>query len=132
MLATSRELICLLSFTCSLIIWFLFGEVSSSSWCFILLWHSLGLLYNYSVRLQCVRRVLCSLFSLIFYSGIWVHIEGANTPMFNSSGHVTGLDPNITRDMVDFVQQAQRRNILVTFTLWNCADKKKEGTFHLL
>ena len=26
-----RELICLLSFTCNM--WFLFGEVSSSSWC---------------------------------------------------------------------------------------------------
>ena len=28
-------------------IWILFGEVSSSSWCFILLWHSLCLPYNY-------------------------------------------------------------------------------------
>ena len=62
------------------------------------------------------------------FAGIWIHISGVYTPKFNSSGYVTGLDPNITRDMTDFVKQAQQRNILVTFTLWNCAvyDKSKQ------
>ena len=32
------------------IMWFLFGEVSSSSGCVILLWHSLSLPYNYYSR----------------------------------------------------------------------------------
>ena len=65
--------------------------------------------------------------SPLFFSGIWLHISGGNSPQFNKTGYVTGLDPNITRDMVDFVKEAQQRNILVTFTLWNCAvfDKSK-------
>ncbi|KAL3871113.1 hypothetical protein ACJMK2_039132 [Sinanodonta woodiana] len=52
---------------------------------------------------------------------VWVHVQGENTPMFNSSGYVTGLDPYIIGDMTDYVRQAQSRNILVNFCLWSCA-----------
>lgn len=52
---------------------------------------------------------------------MWVHTTGGNTPAFNASGHVTGPGPNTTRDLLDFVREAQSRNILVTFSLWNAA-----------
>lgn len=50
-----------------------------------------------------------------------MHTSGTKTPQFNISGHVIGPGPNLTRDLRDFVHEAQRRNILVTLTLWNCA-----------
>jgi hypothetical protein len=52
---------------------------------------------------------------------MWVHTSGGNTPAFNATGHVTGPGPNTTRDLLDFVREAQSRNILVTFSLWNAA-----------
>lgn len=52
---------------------------------------------------------------------MWVHATGSNTPSFNVTGHVTGPGLNTTRDLLDFVREAQSRNILVTFTLWNAA-----------
>ncbi|XP_052788311.1 mannan endo-1,4-beta-mannosidase-like [Mya arenaria] len=57
---------------------------------------------------------------------IWLHVEGFNTPQFNSSGHVVGPGANVTRDLRDFLLEARRRNILVTISLWNCAAIKKE------
>ena len=59
-----RELICLLSFTCTCVImWFLFGKVSSSSgclgWAALFYWgHSLCLPYNY---MRTAMRVFCPL-----------------------------------------------------------------------
>ncbi|XP_045196000.2 mannan endo-1,4-beta-mannosidase-like [Mercenaria mercenaria] len=55
---------------------------------------------------------------------MWVHTSGGNTPAFNSTGHVTGPGPNTTRDLLDYVREAQSRNILVTFSLWNAVDLK--------
>lgn len=60
-------------------------------------------------------------------TGVWLHGTGANTPRFNASGYVLGLDRNIASDMVDFVQQAQRRNIMVTFSLWSCGGNREKG-----
>lgn len=88
-------------------------------------WHSYGLDFGLNFYSKS-RPFLIKTLDDIKKSGgnsirIWLHTGGEHTPQFNSSGYVTGLDPNITRDMVDFVQQAQQRNILVTYTVWNCA-----------
>lgn len=65
---------------------------------------------------------LFTVFSLtFFFVGMWVHVDGGRTPMFNSSGHVTGPGPNTTRDLLDFVREAKKRNIFVTLSLWNGA-----------
>ncbi|KAL4219590.1 hypothetical protein ACF0H5_022163 [Mactra antiquata] len=52
---------------------------------------------------------------------MWVHISGGRTPLFNSSGHVISPGPNTTRDLLDYVREAKKRNILVTLSLWNGA-----------
>ena len=53
--AEERELICLLSFTCNYVVFvrrgFLFLLVLGMG-CVVLLWHSLGLLYNYFIQVS--------------------------------------------------------------------------------
>ncbi|XP_064616900.1 mannan endo-1,4-beta-mannosidase-like [Liolophura sinensis] len=51
---------------------------------------------------------------------VWLHVGGSSTPMFNSSGFVTGLDKYILSDLRDFLLRAQSRNVLINFSLWNC------------
>ncbi|XP_064617065.1 mannan endo-1,4-beta-mannosidase-like [Liolophura sinensis] len=54
---------------------------------------------------------------------IWLHIEGENTPQFDSHGFVTAPDRDGTliSDMKQYLQAAYRYNILVFFCLWNGA-----------
>ncbi|XP_046346742.2 mannan endo-1,4-beta-mannosidase-like [Haliotis rufescens] len=54
---------------------------------------------------------------------MWLHIDGSSTPNFNSSGFVTGLDRYLIHDLTDFLNEAGKRNILITLVLWNCAVK---------
>ncbi len=61
-----------------------------------------------------------------FSAGVWVHIEGAVTPHFDSTGHVTGMDEKGTfvSDIKQYLHKAQEYNILVFFCLWNGATKQ--------
>lgn len=52
---------------------------------------------------------------------IWLHVDGQNTPLFDSSGLVIGLDGNMSHDLSDFLEAARQRNVLVTLSLWNGA-----------
>ncbi|XP_067662777.1 mannan endo-1,4-beta-mannosidase-like [Haliotis asinina] len=54
---------------------------------------------------------------------LWLHIDGSSTPNFNSSGYVTGLDPDLISDLTDFLNEAWERNIIINLVLWNCAVK---------
>ena len=61
---------------------------------------------------------------VVKYLGVWLHIEGESTPQFDNNGYVTGIDITLISDMRNYLQAAQRHNILVFFTLWNAAVKQ--------
>lgn len=65
---------------------------------------------------------------------MWLHVEGANTPAFDSNGYVTGPDRTGTMisDMRSFLDFAQSKDILVIFVLWNGAVLKQQNTINLL
>lgn len=67
-------------------------------------------------------------------SGIWLHVEGDNTPAYDSSGFVTGPDRTGTmiNDMKSFLDFAQSKNILVIFCLWNGAYLRNDNTVNLM
>lgn len=67
------------------------------------------------------------------FLGIWLHVEGANTPAFDSSGFVTGPDSTGTMidDMRSYLDFAQSKNILVIFVLWNGAYLREQHTIDL-
>ena len=56
-------------------------------------------------------------------TGIWVHVEGYNTPLFDENGWVTACDStgDFINDIITFLDAAEASNILVTLTLWNGA-----------
>ena len=55
--------------------------------------------------------------------GMWLHVEGENTPAFDGNGFVTGLDKSCTMisDTKAFLDFAKSKNVLVVFALWNGA-----------
>ncbi|KAK7104064.1 mannan endo-1,4-beta-mannosidase-like [Littorina saxatilis] len=61
----------------------------------------------------------------------WVHIEGATSPEFDGSGHVTALDKDgsFISDFQQYLDDAQQRNILIFPTLWNGALKQNHAHF---
>ena len=65
--------------------------------------------------------------------GMWLHVEGDNTPAFDGQGFVTGPDSTGTmiNDMKSFLYYAQSKNILVIFCLWNCAYLRNQKTIDL-
>ena len=68
------------------------------------------------------------------FQGIWLHIEGDNTPLFNGDGYVTGTDRDGTLipEMKKYLDAAQARNILVVFVLWNGAVLRNQVNVDLL
>ena len=62
----------------------------------------------------------------MFYSGIWVHLEGETSPQFDSSGHVTGTDKtnSLISDLHTLLQDAKAHNVFVFLCLWNAAVKQ--------
>jgi mannan endo-1,4-beta-mannosidase len=72
--------------------------------------------------------------SIFFWiKGIWLHVEGGNTPAYDSNGYVTGPDSTGTMisDMRSFLDFAQSKNILVIFVLWNGAYLRVQNTINL-
>ena len=65
---------------------------------------------------------------------IWLHIEGDRTPLYNSSGYVTGTDASNTliSEMRRHLQAANDMNVLVFFVLWNGAVLRNSNTVNLL
>lgn len=68
------------------------------------------------------------------FLGIWLHIEGDNTPNFDGNGFVTGPDRDGTliSDMKKYLDAAQARNILIIFVLWNGAVLRNQVQVHNL
>lgn len=62
-----------------------------------------------------------------------MHVEGQNTPAYDSNGYVTGPDRTgtIIDDMRSFLDFAQSQNILVIFVLWNGAVLENQNTINL-
>ncbi|XP_046582032.1 mannan endo-1,4-beta-mannosidase-like isoform X1 [Haliotis rubra] len=60
---------------------------------------------------------------------VWVHIEGATSPHFDSNGNVLSLDQKGTflSDMHEFLESARKYNVLVFFCLWNAAVKQNHA-----
>lgn len=50
---------------------------------------------------------------------IWVHCDGRANPNFDKNGFVTGLDPNMLNELNDFLERANKYNLLVILTLWS-------------
>lgn len=69
-----------------------------------------------------------------YSKGIWLHVEGKNTPQFDSNGYVTGLDNtgSMINDMRSFLNFAQSKNILVIFALWNGAYIENDNFLNLM
>ncbi|KAK2723828.1 mannan endo-1,4-beta-mannosidase-like [Artemia franciscana] len=65
---------------------------------------------------------------------IWLHVEGENTPKWDSNGYVTAPDASGTlfSDMKRFLNFAQSKNILVIFTLWNGAEMHNQKVIDLV
>ncbi|KAI9559836.1 endo-beta-1 [Daphnia sinensis] len=65
---------------------------------------------------------------------MWLHVDGANTPAFDSNGYVTGPDNTGTMisDMRSFLDFAQSKNLMVVFVLWNGAVRPQEKALNLL
>lgn len=55
---------------------------------------------------------------------MWLHVEGAVSPLFNSSGYVIGTDSSnsLIDDMKLYLQAAAQQNVLIFFALWNGAE----------
>ncbi|CAB3380973.1 Hypothetical predicted protein [Cloeon dipterum] len=64
---------------------------------------------------------------------IWIHVEGDNTPQWNSDGFVTGLDNTGTmiNDLKRFLDAAQARDIVVIPVLWNAALMRNQNVINL-
>ena len=71
---------------------------------------------------------------LINCKGIWLHVEGDNTPAYDGNGYVTGADRTGTMisDMKAFLDYAQSKNIVVIFALWNGAYLRNQNTINLM
>ena len=69
-----------------------------------------------------------------FLLGIWLHVEGDNTPAYDGNGFVTGPDRTGTmiNDMKAFLDYAQTKNIVVIFALWNGAYLRNQNTINLM
>lgn len=71
--------------------------------------------------------------SFYITKGMWLHVEGANTPNYDSNGYVTGLDRTGTmlNDMRSFLDFAKSKNLFVIFALWNGALLRDSRTKNL-
>ena len=69
------------------------------------------------------NKININLSSKSNFLGIWLHVEGDNSPNFDGNGFVIGPDRDGTliSDMRRYLDAAKDRNILVVFALWNGA-----------
>lgn len=67
------------------------------------------------------------------YLGVWVHVEGTNTPNFDSNGYTTSPDRTgtLAKDLKSFLDAAKAKNILVVFVLWNGALQRTQNVINL-
>ena len=56
-------------------------------------------------------------------AGIWLHVEGENTPQFNGIGFVSAPDRagTLIDELADYLDYAATRNVFVIIVLWNGA-----------
>ncbi|XP_046463073.1 mannan endo-1,4-beta-mannosidase-like isoform X1 [Daphnia pulex] len=101
-------------------------------------WYSYGYDFGNGVYQSDVKETLETWLTMIANSGgnsvrQWVHVEGQNTPAYDSNGYVTGPDRTgtIIDDMRSFLDFAQSQNILVIFVLWNGAVLENQNTINL-
>jgi mannan endo-1,4-beta-mannosidase len=68
-----------------------------------------------------------------FLIGVWLHVEGDNTPNYDANGYVLGPDKTGTlfSDMKLFLDSAKAKNILVIFVLWNGALLRNQNSINL-
>lgn len=68
------------------------------------------------------------------FPGIWIHVEGDNTPEFDNDGFVVGPDHDGTliSDMKQFLNVARSKNIVVIFVLWNGAVLRNPNAINLV
>ena len=66
--------------------------------------------------------------------GIWVHVEGNNTPKWDQYGFVLAPDNSGTliTDLKAYLDEAKTRNILVIFVLWNGAVLNNQNAVNLV
>jgi hypothetical protein len=50
---------------------------------------------------------------------MWVHCDGRANPNFDKNGFVTGLDSEMLFELNDFLERANKYNLLVILTLWS-------------
>jgi mannan endo-1,4-beta-mannosidase len=67
------------------------------------------------------------------FIGVWLHVEGDNTPNYDANGYVLGPDKTGTLipDMKSFLNSAKAKNILVIFVLWNGATLRNQKSINL-
>jgi hypothetical protein len=72
-------------------------------------------------------------FPRLYFQGIWIHVEGDNTPKWDADGYVTGLDNTGTMvaDMKRFLDAAGARDIVVIPVLWNAALMRNQNLVNL-
>ena len=68
------------------------------------------------------------------YRRVWVHVEGYNTPAFDSDGFITSCDNtgDLINDVVTFLDAALENDILVLLVLWNGALVTNENEVNLI
>ncbi|XP_066965191.1 mannan endo-1,4-beta-mannosidase-like [Macrobrachium rosenbergii] len=64
----------------------------------------------------------------------WVHVEGDNTPIYDSNGYVTKCDNtgDFENDVLKLLNAAQSHDVLVVLTLWNGAYLNNQNTINLI
>ena len=71
---------------------------------------------------------------LFLLSGIWLHVEGEQTPSFNGDGYVIGTDASNTliSDLGRFLDFAAANDVLVIPVLWNGALMRQQTVVNLV
>jgi len=66
-------------------------------------------------------------------TGMWVHVEGDNTPEFDSDGFVTAPDNTgvLISDLRRFCDLAAEYNVFVILSLWTGASIRQDNTYSL-
>lgn len=67
-------------------------------------------------------------------TGIWVHVEGYNTPVFDGDGFVTACDNtgDFIGDIKRLLDAAQESNILVVLVLFNGAVMSNQNSINII
>nr|XP_045602791.1 mannan endo-1,4-beta-mannosidase-like [Procambarus clarkii] len=65
---------------------------------------------------------------------VWVHVEGDNTPNYDTDGFVTACDRTGTfeNDVLSLLDAAEESNVVVNLCMWNAAVLRNQKTIDLL